>query len=133
MGECLVLRKVVLVVAVVVLVFSGCAGENPPESGYVRNKDFIPAHWEGGYRYESYMDCGPHLNYDGDIEFSCKPATRSVYESHHTWVDDTWKLFLEDCEPPDEKGKEHCNKGWLEVTETMYNEHSLNSHYPDAR
>ncbi len=127
-------KLLLAIVLVFVLVLSSCSGsEPPPESGYVRNKDFVPEHWEDGYRSESRY--GPHcgLSYDGKFDCSSKFYTEQVYEEHHRWVENTWKLYLEDCDPPDEKGKEHCNRGWIEVTETMYNSHSLNSHYPDAR
>lgn len=113
------------------LILVACGGEPPPSSGYVRDKRFIPAHWEDGYRTESYMDCSMHLNYEGDLEYGCRPATRSVYEPQYQWVGDRWKILLENCESTEKEDK--CRTGWKVVDETTYHDYGVGQHYPDPR
>lgn len=123
--------KKLLLVCLVLWSCTGCS-DPPPKQGYVRDKRFEAAHWESGYRTESYEDCGPHIGYDGKVKFSCETATRQVYEAHHEYIEDRWWLFLEDCRL-DDKGKNKCNKGWLQVDETDFHRYGLDTHYPDAR
>lgn len=110
------------------LVFVAC-GEDVPTEGYVIQKVYDPAHWESGYRTESYNDCGMHLNVDGDMELGCRPATRQVYEAHHAYIPDRWKFRLENCQ--EEDGKHKCHRGWLRVDETTFHSYVVGGHYPD--
>lgn len=128
-------------VVIVVLIFcTGCA-EPPPESGYVRDKSFTPAHWEGGYdtEYRTEYRCEPSSTYDyGSGKYvygtSCgfKSVPHSVWDDHDSWIEDRWRLYLEDCTRNDE-GKEKCRKGWRTVDSQSYDRYGLGDHFPDAR
>jgi hypothetical protein len=118
---------------------AACA--SPPKEGYVRDKDFTAAHWESGYRteYTTEPDCGYESVYDSttgryEQRYGCttKQVSHEVYEAHHTWVDDSWRMRLEDCKV-NAKDERKCKTGWREVTEAVYDRYDLGQHYPDAR
>lgn len=129
------------IVLVVVILCTGCA-DPPPETGYVRDKSYEPAHWEGGYDtyYRSEYSCSPESVYDyntGRTEYrpSCgyKPVSYTVWDDHDEWVEDSWRLYLEDCKVND-KGENKCKKGWRSVSdESTYDKYGVGDHYPDAQ
>lgn len=127
-----------LVLAVALIFTVGCGGEDPPTEGDVINKEFTPAHWEGGfetyYLPEYSCDTESVYNYQtGQYETRQVCGTDMVahqrWEDHHNYVDDRWRLQLEDCTIED--GKEKCRKGWVNVDETTYHDYKVGAHYPD--
>jgi hypothetical protein len=124
---------------VAALALSACNSEPPVTQGYIRDKIFEPAHWEGGYEYYTDIEFGcdteSEYNYaTGQYETveSCgwEPVEKSRYEPHHTWVDDRYKFQLEACEKND-KGENKCRKGNKTVTESEYDRYQVGQHYPN--
>lgn len=111
------MRKLVAVV-VCALALLACA-DPAPEQGYVRHKDFDPAHTDdGGGHYDCYS-------------YSSGICTLSVWvEDPDVYVPDRWYLFLEDC--PTTEGKTKCSSGWLRVDETDFHRYNIGQHYPEA-
>lgn len=116
-------------ILLVVVALVGCSGE-PMSSGYVRDKQFDPAHWEGGWDFVTrteevckYRDDG--FGFDG---YGCEdePTTDMVWDEQDTWVENRWKLLLESCS----KG---CISGWIWVDQTTYQQYGIGQHYPDPR
>lgn len=125
--------------AVVVLfaVLGGCASDPPVEQGYVRHREFLPAHWEGGWRTEWEMAyrCHTGMSADGkSTTTTCGPemVPVDVWEDHHRWIDDRWRLRLQDCTTNDD-GKTKCREGWRYVTAAEYDRFPVGRHYPDPR
>lgn len=113
---------------------------NPPPpitEGDVVDMSFEAEHWESGYRTEHYTDCGYSNRYNytsGEYEYSygCEPATRQVYESHHEWVEDTWKIQIDGCVDYEREGenRRHCDTRWITVDEDAYDDYRIGIHYP---
>lgn len=127
---------------IIVVFFAACSSEPPVETGYVRDKSFEPAHWEDGYEtyYRSEMRCRPvssYSSYTKSYTYSTRCSTAmvpyQVYEEHHSFEPDRWKLFLENCDKKDDKGKTECRDGWKTVDQTTYHKYEVGNHYPDAR
>lgn len=108
-----------------------CGVDAPPEQGYVRKAEFTPAHWEDGYRSESRYGYHCGLGYDGKYNCGLKQYTEQVYEEHHEFINDAWRIFLEDCHV--DQGKNKCRTGWRSVDETTFHKYPVGSHYPDPR
>lgn len=123
--------------AMILVALAACGTDPPPDSGYVRERRFVPAHWEDGYRteYRTEVRCGPTIGYDGKTTHTCRTESvpHQVYEAQHEWHPDRWSLLLEDCAPPDEDGKRKCRRGWRSVTEAEYDRYAVGNHYPDPR
>jgi hypothetical protein len=121
---------------VAALILVGC-GDPPPDSGYVREKRFTPAHWEDGYRtvYVPTFECHTVTDsgYDGRISYRQVCGTemqpRYVYEPEYEWVGDRWFLRLENCDD----GHDKCKRGWRAVDHAAYDRYDVGDHYPDAR
>lgn len=132
--------KRIAIIALALLALVSC-GEPPPKEGYVRDKSFEAAHWEGGFEtyytteyrchtvssynyasksYKTSQQCGPEM------------VSRQRWEDHHTYVEDRWKIKLEDCKVND-KGERKCRTGWLTVDQQTYHEYRIGSHYPDPK
>lgn len=131
------MKKFFLICAVVV-VLSSC-GSPSPDSGYVIERRFTPAHWQGGWDTRTTMKyvCGNKSEYDyvtGDYEsrYTCdyEPDSYMVWEERHTYVDDSWQLKLEDCDEPEGDKEPKCNTGWLTVPESEYDDFPVGVHYP---
>lgn len=123
-------QRFILWIILMIIFIPGC-GDPPPEEGYVREKKFEEAHWEGGY--ESFTNYGYTCGMDFEGEYSCgiRQYTDQRWEDHHTYVDDRWSLRLEFCEQKD--GKEKCRDGWKRVDETTYHKYEINNYYPQPR
>lgn len=119
------------IVLILLVLLAACA-EPAPESGYVRKKDFTPAHWEDGYTYttENRYSCENEHTWEGKYEVVCRdrPETISHYVEHYAWVDDRFRLYLENCDNP-----KKCKKGWRTVAESEYNRYDVGRHYPEGR
>jgi hypothetical protein len=129
------LRSKLLVLAVLTAAMMGC-GEPPPEEGYVRDRRFVPAHWESGYDtvYTPEYECNSQYDHaSNSYKQVCgtEMVSRQVYESHHHYVNDAWALRLESCEQ--KEGKEKCRQGWKQVDETTYHSFPLGSYYPTPK
>ena len=113
-----------LAVAVALLVACGKA----PDQGYVRQKNFEPAHNESRTRQV----------YDGETctqspPIGKMPGSRNCTPVYHTeWYEEfvpaKWELKLEDCKKPDD-----CESGWKPVDETTYNRYEVGQHYPNPK
>lgn len=130
---------VAIILVCIVIAFSACS-DPPPEQGYVTDKRFIPAHWEGGYEtyYTTEIKCDSRYvsgygTAPGQYVQECRPepASHQRYEDHHEFVEDRWQLHLEDCKV--EKDERKCKRGWRTVSETLYDRYSIGNHYPDPR
>lgn len=123
----------------VLLVLVAC-GE-PVTEGYVRERKFEPAHWEGGYETHTRIvhDCDTTTRYDPETgesttETDCGPETETYqeWEAHHHMVDDAWSFRLEAC-AFNEKKERKCRTGWVAVDETTYHQYKTGQHYPDPK
>lgn len=119
-----------LLLVSLVLVLAACGDPEPPlTEGKVIDRTFTPEHWEDGYDTEYYNDCGLHYDWmEGEYVFDCRPATRRVYEAHHVWREDTWKIHIRGC-TTDEKGKEDCRTDWITVGQDLYDQCILHRLY----
>lgn len=129
------MRRVLLVLLMLFVV--GC-GEDPPEQGFVIDKDYDPAHWEDGYDtvYHSEYRCSTHSIYDyardqyvQREECGIEQVPHSVYNPHHRWVKDRWRLQLQHCEVND-KGEEKCRQGWRKVSAGTYELYDRGDYFP---
>lgn len=129
-------RTLLLLTAVAVI--AGC-GDPPPKQGTVIDKQYEPAHWEDGYETvyvpEYQCDTVTRYNpmtegYETHEECGTEMVAHQVYEEHHTYVDDRWKLRLRDC-TTDKDGDRKCREGWVTVDETTYHDYNIRSHYPE--
>lgn len=125
------MRRSWAAVAVVAGLLLGC-GADAPASGYVRDKNFEPAHWEGGYRHENRYGYKCGIDYHGEYTCGMRSYTEDVYEDEHQWINDKFQLFLEDCHN-NEDGKQKCTRGWRTVTSGEYDRYRVGSHYPNAQ
>ena len=121
------------------LVFMAC-GE-PVTEGYIRQRKFEPAHWEGGYETHTRVvhQCRTVSRYDSledeyVTEQECGPETETYqeWESHHHMVDDAWSFKLEECKF-NEKKERKCRTGWVSVDETTFHGFENGEHYLDLR
>lgn len=134
------MRKTLCILGLLIASSTACGGDPPPDQGYVRDKEFKPAHWEGGWDtyYTTEYRCHTESEYDyntGQTRYveDCGPeqVSHTVWDDHDEWVEDRWRLKLEDCQS-DKDGKEKCRSGWKWVTENEYEDYRLGQHYPDA-
>lgn len=129
--------KRVLLILVVALALFGC-GDPAPKEGFVREKKYEPAHWEDGYRTEYRYEYRCHPGYrigpDGRSVYTTdcgiESVPYSVYEEHHRWINDQWRLRIEDCKEND-KGEMKCRDGWVSVDHDTYVDFRIGRHYPD--
>lgn len=121
------------------ILLSGC-GDPPPDQGYVIDKSFVPAHWEDGFEtyYVPEMQCRSVSEYDYasktyETRQVCdtQPVAHQRYEPHYQYVQDAWRLRLEDCKIEHEKKK--CHRGWKRVDETTFHAYEIGQHYPDPK
>lgn len=129
-----VLVVVVGAAVIAALLLTGCGSTEPaPTEGYVRAKDFTPAHWEGGWDTVTEEECGfgTYTDMWGDTQtgWHCEDETRWVWDDHDTWVEDRWRLKLENC---DDDPKD-CRSGWVTVDQITYHRYGIDKHYPTPR
>lgn len=114
-------------------------GEGAPSQGYVKDKKFEAAHWEGGYEtYYTYeYRCALETRTDYNTgrqttEQVCgdEQVSHQRWEDHHIHLDDAWSLLLEECK---ERKGANCRRGWREVTENEYDRYEVDMHYPNPR
>lgn len=110
--------KRLLVVVIAALVLIACGPSLPPiTSGKVVNREFVPAHYEGGWD----EDCGMEYDFfNEEWDYECD----SRWDPHDHWVGDRWKLQLENCEA------EKCRKAWVYVDETTFHRFNVGNNYP---
>lgn len=130
--------KKFIISLLLIFTFVGCSSAPPPpEEGYVKAKSFEAAHWEGGYEYYTTYEYNCANRYDAfnnEYRFSCQnePVQHSRWVPRKYYVNDVYKLKLEDCKVNKDKEKE-CNIGWKSVTEEEYNHYNVGKHYPNDR
>lgn len=118
------MRKLFLLIPL--LLFGACDSDPEVTEGYVVQKNFEPAHWEGGWVEVCENDWfdtdedGQIINDDCDTE----------WEAHHTHVSDRWKIRLEDCQFND-KNERKCYRSWLTVDEDTFRSYRVGAHYPN--
>lgn len=121
----------ILVMVLMIALISSCDSKPPITSGDVVNREFEPAHWEGGY--ESY--CGYDYGYNavaGKFEwhYSCN---HSRWEDEHRWENDSWRIQIDGCVEYEDDGelKQHCDTRWIDVSERDYDRFTIGTHYPN--
>lgn len=129
------MKKLLICLAVAIL--AACGGAPPPESGYVIERRFTPAHWKGGWESYTVMvyECRSKDGYVHPVavtirECDYEPETHTRWEDHHQWIDDDWQLKLEDCDLPEGDKKPKCKSGWRSVSEREYENFPVGVHYP---
>ncbi len=102
------MRRLLTAVAVLALALTGCG--DPPESGYVLQKEYsAPYSW-------TTLNCASY-NKNG-LCTAYIPVTYN--EPAH------WRLLLVDDNKQD-------FQGWRDVDETTYHRYGIGDHYPDPR
>ncbi len=133
------LRLIAIIVGLGLLAafaLGSCSHEPPVESGYIRERKFEPAHWEGGWRteYRIQTRCRS-TSINGKYTSQCGPESvaHQVWEDQHEWINDRWKFKLEECVKEKEDEKQTCRSGWRSVTELEYERYRLGQHYPNPQ
>lgn len=130
-----------LIAIVVALASLVACGPPPLEEGYVRNREFIPEHWESGWEtyYTSEYQCHSESTYNYQTkQYESREVcgTESVshqrYEDHHEWIKDQWRIKLEAC-GLDKAGERKCRSSWRWVTEEVYESYDIGEHYPNPK
>jgi hypothetical protein len=117
------LVAVFIIACVIVLFFTGCTSR--PTTGYVKEKQYVPAHWEGAMRQRmTGMTCTPN----GKNGTTCTPTYTTYWEDQDHWEEQSWELRLENCYSQD-----GCRDGWVRVTEEAYGRYDVGQHYPNPR
>jgi hypothetical protein len=109
---------IVALLAASALALAGCG----IEQGRVTKRHHTPG-YDHHYtaRVPDGRDCGMHLNYEGDLKYSCKTRYRS--EPRTRWIPDEYFVTIEACE--DKK----CKSRKVEVSQDVYDKIEIGESY----